>query len=116
MADERLQILRMVENGKLTAEEAARLIDALGESEPATPAQPRRLRLNVVSGGTRISISAPIAVAEAAAKLIPADGLTVGGVALSISDVLALAREEECRGQVLGIEAEDGSKVELAVD
>src|SRR6476661_6638228 len=37
LSDDRLEILRMVENGTVSAEEAARLFEALDRTERATP-------------------------------------------------------------------------------
>ena len=40
MSEEKRRILDMVEQGTITQEDAARLLEALGENEPA-PAQPQ---------------------------------------------------------------------------
>lgn len=40
LSDDRLEILRMVENGTVSAEEAARLFEALDRTERATPGFP----------------------------------------------------------------------------
>ena len=40
MTDERLQILRMVEEGKVSADEAVKLLEALGDDKGVAPASP----------------------------------------------------------------------------
>jgi hypothetical protein len=48
-SDERLKILKMVDEGKITAEEGAKLLSALSESRKP----PRKSSLNAYSGGAR---------------------------------------------------------------
>lgn len=51
MSDERLQILKMVQEGKVSAEEATRLLDALG-NEPKASGGPKasQVRLHLIEG------------------------------------------------------------------
>jgi hypothetical protein len=73
--DERMKILNMLAEGKISAEEAARLLDAVGEPEQAAAAgKGRMLRIMVYEGDmntpkTRLSI--PLSVARWATKFIP---------------------------------------------
>ncbi|MGH3280195.1 MAG: SHOCT-like domain-containing protein [Trebonia sp.] len=92
MNSQRRQILEMLAEGKLTADEAGRLIDALGQQEPepspgAAPRQKRRpkyLRVVVVDnssadGPGRINIRVPLQLLRAGVRLtslIPPQALT----------------------------------------
>lgn len=79
--EERLRILRMVQAGKLTAEEAVQLLEALGEPRhqgrgrpPAAQAasRPRWFRMRVtdkVTGKVHVDIRLPVHVVTAGAKL-----------------------------------------------
>jgi hypothetical protein len=79
--EERLRILRMVQAGKLTAEEAVQLLETLGEPRlpgrgrpPAaqTSAKPRWFRMRVtdkITGKTHVDIRLPVHVVTAGAKL-----------------------------------------------
>lgn len=61
MSEERLQIMRMVEQGKLSAEEAVKLLEAVeAPSGPADGPKPRRVRVQVAEDGrsTQITVSA----------------------------------------------------------
>jgi hypothetical protein len=72
--DERLEILRMVESGTITADEAARLLDALGDAERAAPAPPprpgrgRQVRIRVsdsATGKAKVNLVLPIGLIDA---------------------------------------------------
>jgi len=79
--EERLRVLEMVAQGLITAEEGARLIEALERPTPAVPAPPpaspaesgpRWLRVRVTelaSGRTRVNVRLPVSVLEAGARI-----------------------------------------------
>ncbi len=79
--EERLRVLEMVAQGLITAEEGARLIEALERPtsavpapSPASPAEsgPRWLRVRVTelaSGRTRVNVRLPVSVLEAGARI-----------------------------------------------
>lgn len=84
--DERRRILRMVADGKITAEEGAELLDALGperrEDTPGTPAPPlpptpaspsgKSLVIRVSEGDdNKVNLRIPLGLARAAGKFIP---------------------------------------------
>uniref|UniRef100_A0A7C4G9K7 Uncharacterized protein n=1 Tax=candidate division WOR-3 bacterium TaxID=2052148 RepID=A0A7C4G9K7_UNCW3 len=69
MADERERILKLLEDGRITADQAARLIEALGRQAvepPVTPVNARVIRRRRLHGVERI----PDIVAEAVASAI----------------------------------------------
>ncbi|NMO49881.1 DUF2089 domain-containing protein [Actinoplanes sp. TBRC 11911] len=92
MNEDRRQILQMLANGKITADEAEQLIDALGREQPAAPpgvagqAKPRPKYLRVLvednSGGEesgRINIRVPLQLLRAGVRLtslVPPQALT----------------------------------------
>ncbi|NPA26232.1 MAG: DUF2089 domain-containing protein [Chloroflexi bacterium] len=78
MSDERLRILKMVEEGKLSAEEAARLLSALSEAPRATQdapsstdaRRPRWLRVQVLEGnGRRVQVNVPVSLVDIALRI-----------------------------------------------
>jgi hypothetical protein len=86
MSEERARILRMVANGKLSAEEAAELLEALepasrtearsalpAESMPvSSPTGPRTLVINITEGGdSKVNVRIPLGLARAAGRFIP---------------------------------------------
>jgi hypothetical protein len=79
MNEQRHQILQMLAEGKITADEAERLIDALGKEQPESPAprpksRPKYLRVIVVDNSTggepgRINIRVPLQLLRAGVRL-----------------------------------------------
>ena len=73
MSDEKLRILRMLEENKLTADEAARLLKALdGNTSTGAPAKARWLKIRVYEGNPaqpKVKVTVPISLAKIAAKL-----------------------------------------------
>jgi polyhydroxyalkanoate synthesis regulator phasin len=93
MNEQRRQILEMLAEGKITADEAERLIDALGRAQPEAPraaeshpnARPKYLRVVVNSaepgsdGPTRVNVRIPLQLLRAGVRLtslIPPQALT----------------------------------------
>jgi hypothetical protein len=76
MQEDRMQILKMLEEGKITAEEAARLMDALQASceTEEKPQTGRRLLIKVTdakTGKKKVNLKIPIGLARIAAKFVP---------------------------------------------
>lgn len=120
MTDERLQILRMVQEGKVSAEEALKLLEALDQGKGAGTAGPRRrnrfLRVRVVDGEkTKVNVNLPLELAWVALRFIPKDALKVGGSEQSIEpEQLMRLLEEGLEGKIIDIE-EDGGKTRVEV-
>jgi hypothetical protein len=103
MNEQRRQILQMLAEGKITADEAERLIDALDQDEPEPPAgavsrsksRPKYLRVIVIDNSTgedpsRVNIRVPLQLLRAGvrlASLIPPQALTKLNEKLSESAV-----------------------------
>jgi hypothetical protein len=80
-SEERMKILEMVQEGKISAEEAAHLIAALEDREPRAPVLPpapafsrnaRWFRVKVTdttSGKTRVNVRFPIGLIDAGMKM-----------------------------------------------
>jgi len=75
-AEERMRILQMIQEGKVTAEEGARLLQALGSSTRNTPPPPARdprlLRVRITdvnSGKTKVNVNIPMSLVNVGIKL-----------------------------------------------
>jgi hypothetical protein len=122
MHDERMQILKMLEEKKISAEEAARLLDAVGEGEPQQPQQEphggKRLRVKVTDPGTgkqKVNLRIPLGLAKIAAKFIPPKAkkqLAEEGV--DVDEVLSQVMSENI-GKIVDIESDDGL-VEISIE
>lgn len=121
MHEERLQILRMVEEGKVSAEEAAKLLGVLGSEKTSARAVSRRtnkfIRIHVREGEkTKVNVNVPLELARVALKFIPMNALQEHGIGkqLDIDEVLRLL-DEGLEGKIVDIEDED-TTVEISVE
>lgn len=136
MQEERLQVLRMVAEGKLTAEEGARLLEAVerapaggapgpgpgGRGGPASEGRGRwvRIRVQAAGGRQRVNLRLPVPLVEAAAgialRLLPRGALAVGGQPVDVQQVLAAIRAG-LEGKILELrDEEEDTTVEVAVE
>ncbi len=127
--EERMRILMMIQEGKISAAEGAQLIEALDElNEPTPPAplspgefsigkRPHYLRILVTdsdTGKTRVNVSLPVSLIRSGlqmgAKLVP----EVEG--LSLEDLSAWMTSGES-GEILDVfDEEDGEHIEVFLE
>jgi len=128
VGDELATVLRLVSEGKLSAEEAAPIIEALGrsgaqraaQSAPASasaaPAQGRgatrgrRVRIQVSEHGRRVvDVRVPLAFAAMAARMVP-------GIPDSYAALIEQAVDTDMVGPIVDAEDEDGDAVLISVE
>ncbi len=122
-SDERLKILQMLEEGRITAEEAANLIRALGKQQrkrgPASPSQaePRWLRVRVTEPDkdrSSVNVNLPLNMVNVGLKMgarfIPEfEGLDL--------EELGEALRAGMTGKIVDVvDEEDGSHVEVYIE
>ena len=126
--EERLKILKMVQEGKISADQAVQLMDAVdvsarGGSRAAQPAvQPvkkasRWFRVRVVdklTGKTRVDIRLPIHVVTAGAKLGARFSPDVAG--LSMDKVMEYVRSGATGRVMYEDNAEEGEWIEVFIE
>jgi hypothetical protein len=116
--EERLQILKMIEGGQITAEEGAKLLAALEEpSRGEKPGgSPRWLRVQVTdirTGKRKVNVNLPLRLLDLGAKIYSRYGapgdIDVEGIAQAI--------KEGAQGKIVDAEDEvDGERVEVYVE
>jgi len=120
--EERLKILKMIDEGKITAEEGAKLLSALSESRktqvrkstPRVPGSPRWLRIRVtdmVTGRAKATVNLPLGLVDA--------GLNIASqYAPDIAfDQLVDAINEGAEGKIIDVmDEEDGEHVEIFIE
>lgn len=128
--DERLKVLKMVQEGKLTAEEAAGIIEALSESagpgrpprvEPPVPPMPGRggrwLRVRITdtnTGKTRVNVRMPMSVVQAGIKMGARFSPEIEG--LDLAQLTEVMQSGEL-GQIVDVmDEDDGEHVEVFVE
>lgn len=122
--EERAQILKMVSDGKISAEEGARLLAAVSPAEPPKPPmrgsdrlQGRWLRvrvLNMVTGKPKVNVNLPLGLVGVGLKL----GANFAPE-LAEFDVAELmdAIEAGAQGKILEVQdEEDGEMVEIFIE
>lgn len=121
MTEERLQILRMVEQGKVSAEEAAKLMGALGDDKGSARPEARRtnklVRIRVREGDkTKVNVNVPLELARVALRFMPMKVLREQGVSeqLDIEEVVRLL-DEGLEGKIVDIQ-DDDTTVEISVE
>ena|SRR5437867_5344003 len=129
MGDELATVLRLVSEGKLSAEEAAPIVEVLSrKTAPRTPGPPppgawsgattvkgpgrgRRVRIQITERGRRvIDVRVPLAFAAMAARMVP-------GIPDSYAALIDQAVETDTVGPIVDIaEDEDGDAVLISIE
>ena len=120
--EERLRILQLIEDKKISAEDGARLIAALGEAAPEQPSREaegagRSLRVVVTdtySGKARVNVRIPAGIVDMALRLgvhfIPDND------ALDLDELMSALRAG-VTGKVIDVyDEEEGHHVEVFID
>jgi hypothetical protein len=123
MGDELTTVLRLVAEGKLSADEAAPIIDALGHRNAPRPPEPpsapptagkgrgRRIRIQVTEKGRRVvDVRVPLAFAAMAGRMVP-------GIPDSYRALIEQAVEGDVVGPIVDLaEDEDGDAVLITIE
>ena len=123
-SEERMKILKMIEDGKLSAEEGTKLLSALSERRmptppraPGMPGPARWLRIRVTdtrSGRSKASVQIPLALVDAGLKIGAHFAPEVEGV--NMSNVMDALRSG-VTGKIIDVtDEEDGEHVEIYVE
>lgn len=119
---ERMQILKMLEEKKITSDEAAELLASLDASKespvPAAPGKkrPSWLRVRVFSrAGDRVEVNLPVSIIRVAKYFL--SEITIEGRTIHIDDLEALIEEAmKAEGKIVEVNSADGDHVEIFVD
>jgi len=122
--EERMKILNMIREGKISAEEGAKLLSALGDSQKATrtsatrsTGEPRWFRVRVTdmeSGKTKVSVNIPFGLMEWGMQIGAQFAPEVGELDF---EQLKEALQSGVEGKVVDvIDEEDGEHVEIFIE
>lgn len=116
-ADERLKILNMVAEGKITAEEGAQLLNALRSSDrraagggPMESGSPRVLRVRVTdsrTGRTKANINIPVSLLHVAVRIGAKFAPDLEGV--DFQELMEIINQGG-RGKIIDVSDEDGTE------
>lgn len=122
---EKLQILNMVQEGKITAEEGVKLLEALEDNKKTSnnlvysDNKAKWLKIKVIESGdiTKANVTLPISLVNVGVKLIgkfspeiKASGLTED----DIGEILEAIKNGQM-GKIVDVDTEDGTKVEITI-
>ena len=123
--NERMRILRLLADGKITPEQAGNLLEALGPQPEfrgvvRTAAQPpapsgagRTLHIKIEEpDGDKVNIAVPLSLASTITKLLPKEKLAQRGIDL---DAL-LSQLQSGEQEFIKVEGKDGEKVRIFVE
>lgn len=122
--DERMRILKMIQEGKITAEDGAKLLAALRESRkearPTPPLPPARLnkgwlRVRVTdmhTGKTKVNVNLPLGLVDAGMNIA-----TQFAPDINFSQIAEAVRSGTLEGKIVDVmDEEDGEHIEVFVD
>lgn len=121
--EERMKILQMIQDGKISAEDGAKLLSALAEGKQAERTRPasktreiRNMRVRVTdtkSGKTKVSVNLPLSLVDAglniASNFMPDMGIDAAGE-------ISAAINEGLSGKIVDVVDEDGEHIEIFID
>lgn len=123
-SEERLKILQMIQDGKITAEDGAKLLAALTENAKtkrtrilSRTGESRYMRVKVTdtfSGKTKVSVNLPLGLVDAglniAANFMPDMGIDA-------TEEISAAINEGLTGKIVDVmDEEDGEHIEIFID
>jgi hypothetical protein len=119
--EERMQILKMIEEGKISAEEGAKLLAALAAgSKPALVKReggPKQFRVRVTdlaSGRNKVNINIPMSLVNVGLKMGARFAPDIEGV--NFDQVMEAVRSGS-QGKIVDVvDEEDGERVEIYVE
>jgi len=119
--EERMRILKMIEEGKITAEEGARLLSALSEKggtrRTSLGSSARWLRIRVTdtkTGKIKASVQLPLSLVDAGLKIGAHFAPEVAGLDMN---AIMQALRNDVSGKIIDVvDEEDGEHVEISIE
>lgn len=122
-SEERMKILQMVQDGKISAEDGAKLLAAISETPKnrrtrvsSRTKDSRFMRIRVTdtgSGKTKVSVNLPLGLVDAglniASNFIPDMGVNA-------ADEISAAINEGLTGKIVDVMDEDGEHIEIYIE
>lgn len=123
MFEEKKQILKMVEENKITAEEGLSLLNALEENEEVENIDqntPKWLKIRVIEPDkdTKVNVNVPISLVNIGMKMSHKFVPELKDAGLDENDLKEIleAIKDGAQGKIVDIESENGEKVEIIVE
>ncbi|MEN3046403.1 MAG: hypothetical protein ABDH49_05425 [Candidatus Hydrothermales bacterium] len=116
MREEIRKILKMVETGKLKAEEAEKLIEAILDIQKKTSTA-RFLKIKIEDkNGDKLNMSIPIGLIKIATKFIPKEKKEqLKEKNIDLEEIISTIKEQT-EGEIINIEEKNGSFVKIWIE
>lgn len=122
-SEERMKILQMIQDGKLSAEDGAKLLAAISEKQTSRKArafsrskESRYMRVrvtDVTTGKTKVSVNLPLGLVDAglniASNFMPDMGVDA-------AEEISSAINEGLTGKIVDVMDEDGEHIEIYIE
>jgi len=121
-AEERMRILQMIQEGKISADEGAKLLQALGSTSrttapPPSVRDPRLLRVRITdlnTGKTKVNVSIPMSLVSVGIKL--GARFAPSHVGVDYNEIMEAIKSGASGKLVDAEDAESGEHVEVWVE
>ncbi len=118
ISEEKKQILQMVQEGKISVDEAMKLLDALETPQAVSHASEAAwIRVRIEDRGkAKVNVNVPLGLAKALVKFVPKDALKEMQEQNIDLDAIIQAIMEGASGKLVDIVTDEGQKVEVFVE
>ena len=124
MNEEMMRILKMVEEGKVSAEQAKALMDAFNQASTApavTHYDEQFFKVNELSTqGDKVNIKLPVKVIKAILQItgkLPTDVINIQGVNTEeMMNTIISCLNSEVMGEIISIDSAEGDKVRIWIE
>ncbi len=121
LKEEKMQILKLIQEGKVSAEEGIELLNALEEKNIQTNSQGSKwLRVKVFEPNdkTKVNVNIPISLIDIGLKFASKFSPELNDSSLEGIDFkeIAQAIKDGAEGKIVDIDTEDGEKIEIIVE
>ncbi|MDR7857322.1 SHOCT-like domain-containing protein [Tissierella sp.] len=123
---EKMQILNMVKEGKITTEEGVKLLDALEKTDPITSSSSSikskakwlKIRVFDPEDSTKVNVTLPISLVNIGVKLagkFSPEFKEAGLTEEDMEEIFAAIKNGET-GKIVEVNSDDGTKVEVIIE
>ncbi|WMM24701.1 hypothetical protein RBU61_17505 [Tissierella sp. MB52-C2] len=123
---EKLQILNMVQEGKITAEEGVKLLEALEDNSKSTnnlvysgnKAKWLKVRVFDPNDATKVNVTLPVSLINIGVKLAGKFSPEFKAAGLTEEDMeeIFAAIQNGQMGKIVDVDSEDGTRVEVVIE
>ncbi len=118
MEEEKIRILKMIEEGKLNAEEGARLLETVGEPSKEVKGKKRFLKIRVYEGNLekpKVNVNIPLGLIKLATRFVPESARAKFREKEIDLDEIVQQIEAGAEGRIVDVE-EEGERVEIFLE